>query len=286
MNAVPNAIRFRSIRQIMACAFFAFSLNAAPAWGGAFSYGTYTGALANVDDRGLVDYGALKADRGGLDAFVESLAAMDKSEYDGWGEKERIAFWINAYNGLTLKAIIDHYPIKPSKTLSLIYPESSIRQIPGVWKKLTFDVMGEPLTLDHIEHQVLRKEFNEPRIHMALVCAAISCPSLRNEPFTGDRLDGQLDDQTRRFLAAPGKFRIDRDSAAVHLSAIFKWFGDDFVEAYGVEGRFLDHSEKERAVLNFISRYLSEGDAAWLESKGPSIEHLKYDWTLNGRKDG
>ena len=281
MNTVLKIPGSGSCRLIAAFVFFTCSLSAIPAAGETFSYDAYAATLAHVDDQGLVKYCALKEDRGRLDVFVTSLATLEKAEYESWGSKQRIAFWINAYNGLTLKAIIDRYPIKPSKALSLIYPENSIRQIPGVWKKLTFDVMGEMITLDHIEHHILRKEFDEPRIHMALVCAALNCPNLRNEPFAGVRLDEQLDDQVRRFLAVPKNFRIDSDGATVHLSTIFKWFGGDFVETYWAVDRFADHGEKERAVLNFISRYLPETQRRDLESMVFTIKYLEYDWTLN-----
>ena len=140
-----------------------------------------------------------------------------------------IAFWINAYNSLTLVAIIDHYPIKPTVVRSLVVPQNSILQIPGVWTKLKFPMMGGEVTLDSIEHENLRPNFNEPRIHMALVCAAMGCPRLLNRPYDAHELDSQLDNQTMIFLSNPKKFRIDKESNSVYLSSIFKWFGEDFV---------------------------------------------------------
>ena len=144
--------------------------------------------------------------------------------------------------------------------------------------------MGRAMTLDGIEHGVLRKEFHEPRIHMALVCAAMGCPPLRNEPYTGDRLGDQLDDQARRFLSNPAKFRIAANEGTVYLSSIFKWFGEDFVPGYGVEQGYGAHSAAQRAVLHFISGYLDKQEAERLSSGDYSISYLDYDWSLNEQK--
>ena len=192
-----------------------------------------------------------------------------------------MAFWINVYNALTLKAIVDHYPIQSSFLKSFVYPRNSIRQIPGVWDKLTFSVMGRDMTLDEIEHRVLRARFNEPRIHMALVCAAKGCPPLRNEQYTAAKLERQLDDQTNRFLSNAKKFRIDRENKTVYLSPIFDWFGDDFIKTYRANRAFQGYSAKERAVLNFVSRYLGDPDRMYLEKGGYSLSYLPYDWSLN-----
>ena len=271
---------------IAACAFEgseqAFNASAYGAAGQAFDNESYSTTLRKyVDDDGMVNYRALKANRKELDAFAAALGGLSPEVFGTWTEAEKIALWINAYNGLTLKAILDHYPIEPSFVASLRFPKNSIRQISGVWDKLEFRVMGSDMTLDEIEHSQLRKNFNEPRIHVALVCAAMGCPSLRNEPFEAEQLDAQLDDQTIRFLKNPKKFRIDRSESTVYLSPIFKWFGGDFVQGYGTDAKFNEHKDDERAVLNFISNYLSKSDADYLSSEDYDIEYLDYDWSLN-----
>jgi hypothetical protein len=250
-----------------------------------FSYDDYADALRTyVTDQGMVNYAQLKAHREKLDSFVNSLSGLSRATYDGWTEPAKIAFWINAYDACTLKAIIDHYPIQSSFFASLRYPKNSIRQISGVWDELTFPVLGRPRTLDGIEHDVLRKDFHEPRIHMALVCAAMGCPPLRNEPYAGDRLSDQFDDQAKRFLSNPVKFRIDAQADTVYLSPIFKWFGEDFVARYGVRSGYGGHSAVQRAVLHFISGYLDKESAEFLSSADYSISWLNYDWSLNERK--
>ncbi|MFP3937866.1 MAG: DUF547 domain-containing protein, partial [Phycisphaerae bacterium] len=271
-----------------------------------FTYDSYAAVLnEHVDEHGMVSYAALKDDPDKLHHFVRAMAAVEPETYRSWDEPTKIAFWINAYNALTLKAIIDHYPIKAGLLSGLAYPSNSIRQIPGVWDKLQFLVIGEKLTLDEIEHAILRGErdkalsekygrFNEPRIHVALVCAAKGCPQLRNEPFAGERLDEQLNDQTRGFLAKPDKFRIDlpagqagRDAGKVHLSSIFKWFGEDFVQTYKPEDGFASgRNDAEKAVLNFIAGYLGEEDAEYLRTGDYTVEYLDYDWSLNEQDDG
>jgi len=256
---------------------------AAGAAQGTFSYNDYANILmAYVNGRGMVDYTALKEYRGPLDAFVTRMASLDRSVYDKWTDKEKVAFWMNAYNALTLRAIIDHYPIEPSFLPSFRFPKNSIRQIPGVWDKLQFMVMGREMTLDAIEHDTLRKNFNEPRIHMALVCAAMGCPPLRNEPYTGERLDSQLNDQTARCLKDPDKFRIDRTGGYVYLSSIFKWFGADFIKTYRTD-KFAGRGATEKSVLNFVTGYLKGRDKDFLESGNYQIVYLAYDWTLNDR---
>jgi len=234
-----------------------------------FSYDDYETVLQTyVDDRGQVDYKAMNADPQALERFNAALANLPRDTYESWTEAEQIAFWINAYNSLTLQAIIANYPTE------------SIRDIPGVWKWLKFEVMGEEMTLDEIEHQVLRKEFDEPRIHMGLVCASIGCPILLREPYVGDQLGRQLDGQTREFLALEQNFNIDRAQNKVHLSSIFKWFGEDFKNQYGAADKFAG-TETEKAVLNFASQYLDERDREYLVGGGYDVRYLDYDWSLN-----
>ena len=239
-----------------------------------------------VDDTGLVYYHGLKDHPQELQAFVTQLDQLDRAVYDQWNDQAKIAFWINAYNAFTLQAIIDRYPIQASFWKAAIYPENSIRQIGGVWDELQFGVMGKKMTLDEIEHTVLRVEFNEPRIHIALVCAALGCPPLRNEPYSGEQLDAQLNDQARKFFNNPLKFRLDTQTATVGLSPIFKWFGADFVKTYGTDKKFSDRSDPERAVLNFISTYLDDSDLRYLTTGAYSIDYLDYDWSLNERASG
>ncbi|MGF1601630.1 MAG: DUF547 domain-containing protein [Thermosynechococcaceae cyanobacterium] len=236
-----------------------------------FLYEDYAKTLkAYVNDEGLVNYAALQQNRESLDRFNATVAAVPADVYAGWSEPEKLAFLMNAYNSLTLQAIIDQKPLK-----------GSIRDITGVWDITKFQVAGEKKTLNDIEHGTIRKSFNEPRIHAALVCAAMSCPILRNEPYTSEKVEAQLDEQVKTWLAQPESgFKIDRQNKAVFLSKIFDWYGDDWKPSYAVEGKF-GGNEKERAVLNFISNYLSPEDKAYLEQGDYQVKYLGYDWALN-----
>lgn len=235
-----------------------------------FSYEDYALVLSQyVDDKGLVNYSELQTNRTLLDRFNASLAQVDPNTYQSWDEAEQLAFLINAYNSLTLQSIIDREPLT-----------KSIRDIPGVWKSRKFPIAGSSKTLDNIEHDTIRKDFDEPRIHAALVCAAISCPPLRNEPYLAEKLDRQLDDQVNKFINSGHGFRFDRQENRVYLSSIFKWYGKDWISSYAIEDKF-SGSKKERSVLNFLSNYLNSEDRQYLEENKYKVGYLNYDWSLN-----
>ncbi|MEO1521185.1 MAG: DUF547 domain-containing protein [Cyanobacteria bacterium J06633_2] len=235
-----------------------------------FTYDAYAEILETyVDDEGFVDYLGLQQNRTGLDRFNASIGAVSPETYNSWSEDEQLAFLINAYNSFTLQSIIDQDPLK-----------SSIRDIPGVWRIRRFSIAGESKTLDNIEHQTIRVDFNEPRIHAAVNCSAISCPVLRREPFNGENLDQQLEEQTARWLLSSEGIQINRDAGEVRISALFDWFGEDWVGDYSVESGF-DGSDKQRAALNFISQYISEEDAEYLQAGGYRVRYLDYNWALN-----
>lgn len=247
----------------------------------AFSYDDYAAVLKHVDEKGLVDYRKLKEEPQPLRNFQKALSQLSHKSYESWSKDEKLAFWINVYNGLTLAAIVDHYPIKSSLLKSLAFPKNSIRQIDGVWEKLTFNVMGRKVTLNHIEHEILRKEFKRPEIHMSLVCAALSCPTFRNEPFRAEILESQFENQARQFVSHSLKFKIDRAKKMVYLSKIFEWFGQDFIERFLPESGFTDHDPKQRASLHYVSLHVSDADADYLQNQTFRVKYLDYDWTLN-----
>jgi hypothetical protein len=234
------------------------------------SYESYRKILqTNVNAQGFVDYSALQANPQPLKDVVAQLGSVVPSTYTAWGDPDKIAFLINAYNAITLESIINQKPLK-----------NSIKDIFGVWNFAKHTVAGEAKTLDDIEHNTLRKNFNEPRIHAALVCAAISCPSLRREPYTGAKLNEQLDDQVRQWLSSDRGLKIDRAQNQVSVSSIFKWFGEDWQKSYGAPDKFVG-KPAERAVLNFISRYVRSEDRSYLTQGGYKLKYLNYDWSLN-----
>lgn len=223
-----------------------------------FDHDAWDGLLAGGTRDGLVDYGYMAAHAAELDAYLDSLAAADLAALSG---PELEALLINAYNALTVRAILDHPEV------------SSIREIDGVWKERTHRVGGFDLTLDEIEHGLLRPYFHDPRVHVAVNCASWSCPPLPPWAFDGDRLDAQLEEWTGRFFADP-EHAVVRDGK-LWLSRILDWYGGDFTAP--------DAAPRADTLARFVARYASDGVAAFVEEKGgdPPIEFFEYDWSLN-----
>ncbi len=210
----------------------------------------------HVDKKGFVDYKGFIKDSNALNSYLNMLS--NNAPAASWTKEEKLAFWINAYNAFTVKLITEYYPIKSIKDIG------SKIQIPFVntpWQKKFIPMGNKKIKLDDIENNILRKDFDEPRIHFAIVCASISCPKLRNEAFEADKMEAQLVDQTNGFLSDP----IRNKPAENKLSPIFKWFGGDF-EKNGMKK------------VDFINKYTT---AKVVEGK---IQYLGYDWGLNDQK--
>ncbi|RMD85245.1 MAG: DUF547 domain-containing protein [Candidatus Dadabacteria bacterium] len=244
-----------------------------------FDHSLFNRFLGRFVVAGRVNYAGAKIESSDLNTYLLKIASEPKSKVFSMKEPEQIAFYINAYNAITIKTILDHYPIHGS-LLNFLYPQNSIRQIKNAWSE-KHTVHGEPLSLDDIEHNILRKKYREPRIHLALVCAAMSCPPIRNEAYRGELLDKQLNDQATKFLNSPYGTRYDAASKTLYISSIFKWYGDDFVGAYKNSLDLKGYPPKETAVLNFIYRFLKEPIQKAIISSKVKVKYLKYDWTLN-----
>lgn len=252
------------------------------------SHSVYNSLLKKYVKNGRVDYSGFISSKEEFVSYLNTLGSVNQSEYDSWTEKEKLAFWINAYNAFTIKAIIDHYPITRSFSIvGLFVPSDSILQIKGVWDKLKFKAVGNEVTLEDIEHEILRKEFNEPRIHMAINCASVSCPDLRNEAYVPGKLEEQLTQASAAFMNNPEKgLYIDEGDGIVKLSKIFNWFGEDFIPVYGDGHSFQGRNEKENAALNFALVYVdSDSKKEYLIRNNFRIGYLNYDWHLNELED-
>jgi hypothetical protein len=240
--------------------------SAIPAAAQSADHSPLTAVLAKHTERGAVNYVSLKADRAALDGYIAKLGTVSDQTFQSWPRGEQIAFLINAYNAIVLQQVIDDYPIRRSaRPAALVRPANSVWQIDGFFDKLGHRLLGRELTLDQIEHEWLRAQLKEPRIHFALVCAARSCPPLRNEAYRAQQLDAQLDEQARAFLNDRERNRFG--DGAAELSEIFKWFADDFGGEPGLRA--------------FLGRYLHPRLAAELKEKRYRIRYLEYDWTLN-----
>lgn len=270
-------MRSGSIRMAAGCTSLALVVTlgaSAPAFD--HEYVDY-GQLLQAHVRGAgVGYAALKADRHRLDAIVAGMSTPAPDEERSWSRAQRMSFWINAYNALTLQAIVNHYPIR--SRLLTVAPRNSIRQIDGVWTSLAWQVAGRRVTLDDIEHKILRPEFGDARIHFAVNCASVSCPPLAAEPYRATTLDAQLDTAARRYLASGEGLRLSGSTLAV--SSIFKWYGDDFIASYAsrVSGA---RSVSERAVLGAIVAFGPAEAVAAAVTGRPHLRFLAYNWSLN-----
>jgi len=230
------------------------------------SHSRWTELLGRFVARGQVDYAGLARDgRPALEAYLAGLSGACAADHERWTPAERIAFWINAYNAFTVKLILDHYPVASIRKIGWL-PGAAFRRkfIPMQWLK------GATLSLDGIEHDTLRSEFREPRIHFALVCAARSCPPLRGEAYRGADLERQLEEQGRAFLRDPARNRVDVQRRTLYLSSIFSWFRGDFESAAG-------------SLQAFVAAYLEQADRG---VSGYAVEFLDYDWALNDRATG
>jgi len=238
-----------------------------------------------VDDKGMVDYKTLRRKRLNLKTLLDEFDKLDPNVYNSWPKEDKIAFWLNAYNIQMLKIITDNYPIKSSRILRL-YPgwgPNSILHIKGIWTNYKFLVMDEEFTLSEIDKRFFRKEFDDPRIFFAISRASLSSPPLRNEPYYGHKLNEQLDDQARRFLSGPLAFRTDKEKQRVYLSSLFQLssYGREFISKFAIDKKFKNQEPTTRAVLNFITNYVSRDKVSFLEVGKYSVKFMKYDWTIN-----
>jgi hypothetical protein len=205
---------------------------------------------------GAVDYKGFSSDSKVLDGYLEKL---EKENISSCSPGRKLAFWINAYNAFTVKLILNHYPIK------------SIRKISNPWGQRVWKAAGQTLSLDHIEHKILRREFKEPRIHFAVVCASIGCPDLQDFAFRGDKIKEQLALVARKFFASAKHFYIRKngDTVIIYISKIFNWFGKDFGK-----------NKEER--IAFMVTYLDQSTADKIKkAKSVKFKYLPYDWNLN-----
>lgn len=216
-----------------------------------------------------VDYACFDQAAGELNGYLSKLSAVSPSGFGAWPRDEQLAFLINAYNAWTVELILQAWP-----DLESIKDLGSLFRSP--WKKSFIPLLGDTVSLDDIEHGMIREpgRFDEPRIHFAVNCASIGCPALRREAYTAADLESQLEDQTQSFLADPSRNRLA--GTDLEVSSLFTWYGDDFASGW----RGADTVEK------FLARY---ADALGLDDTARralidgdlDLEFLNYDWSLN-----
>ena len=218
--------------------------------------------LLYSNDDGGIDYTSIQKNPFGLNQFLEFIEQISpESNPELFNDSDTKAYWINVYNALAIKTIIDNPGIE------------SIREVSwgmGAFWRNKFIVGGEKMTLNHIEHKILRKRYSDPRIHFAINCASNSCPPIGNRIVTGTNLDLQLDKKTIDFINDDSNIFIDIDAKTIHLSRIFKWFRKDFLK-------------DQNTLIKYVLKYRSDVSKELRNDllTNYKIKFLKYDWSLN-----
>jgi hypothetical protein len=225
---------------------------------------------------GDVYYRALRSDRAKLDGYINLLTTASVAKAS---RQDQIAFWLNAYNALVLRTVIDHYPIQARSSQ---YPAKSIRQIPGAFERLPHRVAGRTLTLDQIEREVL-PEFRDPRVYFALGRGAAGSGRLRSEAFLPARIEEQLADVASECVTRAQCLRIDRETGKVNASSIFSWRESEFTAAFGAAAPpvFASRGPIERAIIAFVMPKLLPIEKEMLEKNTFQFVYTPFDWTLN-----
>ncbi|HKI79936.1 MAG TPA: DUF547 domain-containing protein [Ignavibacteriaceae bacterium] len=227
----------------------------------------FNSLLRDFVKNGKVNYAGMKDDKR-LDKYIASIENTDPDKLSTGDSK--FAFWINVYNAFTLKLVCTNYPIKSISDLNS--GGKLIDKLPGktVWDKKFISINKKDYSLNDIENNILRKKFDEPRVHFALVCASVSCPLLMQEAFSGEKLNSQLDQQARLFLNDTTKNSFNLNSRIAYISQIFNWFRKDF-------------GKNDIEILNYISQFLPDDTAKDIIENAQkwTIKYKNYDWRLN-----
>jgi hypothetical protein len=241
-------------------------VTSAPLWGAVpFDHSAFDALLRRHVVDGMVDYDAFKASSE-FPRYLGSLAAANPAALD---DQDRLAYWINVYNAYTIQLINEHGERESIRNINRTFGFAG----KGPWHETLVRAGGRVYHLDNVEHDIIRGQWKEPRIHFALVCAAMSCPPLRSEAYTGAKLFAQLTEQARRFLASPAKNRIDLVTGTVYGSPIFaSYYREDF-------------GTTDAAIARYLARFYSEGPQKQLLLSGRfKLVPTAYDWTLNSQE--
>ena len=245
---------------------------AAAAHGKDFDHSAWDRVLKQYEaEAGRVDYAALRANREEFDRYIVQIAARSPESHpqDFPSREAQLAYWINAYNALTVRGVIDNWPTKSVRDLGFLF---------GFFRRSDYTVGGKKVSLNTIEHDVIRKQFSEPRVHFALVCASLGCPKLRREAYVPERLEQQLEDGARHFINEARNLAVDSAGQRVTVSKIFDWYGGDF-EKY-VKARGL--SKTASPILDYVLQYANDANqSAILALKSPKVDYADYSWEIN-----
>jgi hypothetical protein len=251
---------------LFAAAVLSLAAHGAAAPSITFDHSAFDGLLRRLVAKGLVDYDGFQKSSD----FAAYLGHLDKVDPNALPAQDRLAYWINVYNAYTIQLIVSHGERASIRNID----KTLFVKMHGPWHEKIVRAGGKLLDLDNVEHDIIRKEFKEIRIHFALVCAAMGCPPLRSEAYTGSRLNAQLDDQAREFLLrSPAKNHIDLDKGIAFLSPIMaKYYRDDF-------------GGSDEAIGRMLANFYPEGPEKKLLASGKAkIKATDYDWSLNSQQ--
>ena len=267
----------KKMRQLLFVILFCFSL---PSFSFDHTHSDFDAILNKVviekGSQTAVNYDLLHKSPVALDNYLATLEGVAKKEFDSWNKNDQMAFLINAYNAFTLKLILNNYP-----------DIESIRDLGGLffsspWDIEFFKLFGKETNLDHIEHGILRKKYNEPRIHFAVNCASKGCPALQKKAFVGAKLDEQLESATIQFLQDPERNRFDKEKKRLELSSIFKWFAGDFTKNGSVQNFVAPYISNDQEIQDLLKdKGSSGGIGGALNKNSVNVKYLDYDWSLN-----
>lgn len=232
--------------------------------------------LINSGTASQLNYAGVKVEHAALKSYLASLSQVNQPVFQSFNPRQQMAFLINAYNAFTVELILTQYPkLKSIKDLGGL--------LSSPWKKKFIPLLGTTMTLDGIEHDLLRQpgRYDDPRIHFSVNCASIGCPMLREEAFVAEQLDTQLDQQAKRFLSDRSRNRYNPAKRQLEVSQIFDWYGDDFKQGFkGIS-----------SVAAYLAGYAEQladapGDRRLVDTQRANVSYLSYDWALNDVKRG
>jgi len=244
-----------AILAFVICVFVAGFAPLAFSGGPMFNHSLLDSVLDEYVENGRVEYRRLVNNQPTLNTYLRKVSDFSPAYLYALPKRESVAFYINVYNALVLKAVVEEYPV------------SSIKKVHKIWKKKKFPIAGKGVTLDEIE-ETLRFNFKDPRIHFALVRGSRSCPKLLSQAYTGDNINKLLNRQTYRFIDDKSNVRFDRRNNVLYVSPIFKEYSQDFGD-----------------VLAYVTRYMSKRKASYLRRKQPTVKYIKHNWNINEKWD-
>lgn len=260
------------IKQCILLCLFAITIQAQQK--PSFSHKAFDLVLQNcVNESGLVDYENLKKKPENLNAYLAQLAqySPETTPKHFPSQSDSLAYWINAYNAFAIKGVIDAYPVKSVRDIKWFY---------GFFNRTKYNAGRKKYTLKHIEHEIVRKQFPDPRIHAALNCASMGCPQLPKKAFHAETLNEDLEREMCDFLREARNVTIDRQNEKIYLSNILKEFDSDFTTYYQDT-----YNVESATILDYLQLYLPQDDTQYLKQHpNLDIEYINYDWRLNDQK--